>query len=254
MAKIGKYAQNRVSTGSKVIASGQANKGKLSESLVKLGGILLAQAEFFIAWILAKLQAANDQLEAAEIALSAEKADDNPVRLKYGQATRDAIKYVIRVRAAVLGALGEDALPTYGLEGSTPRTGIPLRAYLANVANLLGEHPAVVEDELSKFDTAVVQTGVQAKHDALDGAIKQINKEERELQAALIARDKTLDHWADIYQGVANILEGLYRLVGFKELADQVRPTVRRLSGADDSGDLDEVPAEVPADGPSEEE
>jgi len=247
MAKIGKYVQNRLSVGGKVIASGKANADKVAEAVAELGEITVEQAKFYIAWLAAQLLAANTRLEAAELALSAEKSDDHPVRKQYEQATQDAVKYATRMRAALAGALGDEALPTYGMAGDTPRTGMALRTHLANVINLLGKHPAVVEDELSKLDTAVVQGAVQAKHDALDAAIKQIDKEERELQTALVDREEALEHWGNIYQGVANMLEGLYRMVGLKELADRVRPTVRRLTGEDDGADIEE-----PADGPGE--
>ncbi len=245
MAKIGKRVQNRLGVGGKVIASGKANADKLAQAVAELGGITAEQAKFYISWFLARLEAANTGLEIAELALSAEKADDHPVRQKYEDATDDAVAFATRMRSALAGALGDEALPKYGLEGSTPRTGMPLRTHMSNAINLLGKHPAAVEDALSKFDTAVVQGALQTKHDALDAAIKEVDKEERELQTALLERDEALELWGNIYQGVANMLEGLYRMVGLKELADRVRPTVRRLTGHEAGADTEE-PADAP--------
>lgn len=81
--------------------------------------------------------------------------------------------------------------------------------------------------------------------DALDAAVAPLREvmqgmlvDERENEAALTARDRAIAEWAIIYQGVANMLSGLYRLAGRDDLADRIRPTVRRAEG------LDQPPAE----------
>jgi len=47
--------------------------------------------------------------------------------------------------------------------------------------------------------------------------------------------------WSETYQGTASTLEGMYRLVGWRELADRVRPTQRTLRGEDAGAEVEET-------------
>jgi hypothetical protein len=58
-------------------------------------------------------------------------------------------------------------------------------------------------------------------------------------------RDRAITAWSDAYQGTATALEGLYRRAGWKELAEKVRPTIRKLRGDDAGADDVETPKPV---------
>jgi hypothetical protein len=60
-------------------------------------------------------------------------------------------------------------------------------------------------------------------------------------------RDRAVAAWSDAYQGTATALEGFYRCAGWKELAEKVRPTVRKLRG--EEAGVDEVETPKPENG-----
>jgi hypothetical protein len=67
----------------------------------------------------------------------------------------------------------------------------------------------------------------------LDGLVADDDREARELEDAFALRDRAIATWSDAYQGTATALEGLYRRAGWKELAEKVRPTARKVRGED---------------------
>jgi hypothetical protein len=76
----------------------------------------------------------------------------------------------------------------------------------------------------------------------LDGLIADDDREARELEDAYALRDRAVAAWSDAYQGTASALEGLYRRAGWKELAEKVRPTIRKLRGEESVTDDIETP------------
>jgi hypothetical protein len=50
-----------------------------------------------------------------------------------------------------------------------------------------------------------------------------MGEEERENEGALTDRDRALEDWRTVYQGVATTLSGLYRLAGREDLAERMR-------------------------------
>jgi hypothetical protein len=64
-------------------------------------------------------------------------------------------------------------------------------------------------------------------------SLDDVKLEERELQAAINFRGQKSDEWKNGYYAVASILSGLYQLGGKSDLADKIRPTVRKSSGGD---------------------
>jgi|GEM_PF-2767807 hypothetical protein len=59
-----------------------------------------------------------------------------------------------------------------------------------------------------------------------------VKREEREVQASLENREQKISEWKNAYVGVASILAGFYQLAGRIDLADRIRPTVRKTTGA----------------------
>lgn len=61
--------------------------------------------------------------------------------------------------------------------------------------------------------------------------LADVKREEREAQGAIHARDDALGVWNAHYQGVADVVTGLFDLVGNGELAAKVRPSSRKRAG-----------------------
>jgi hypothetical protein len=77
----------------------------------------------------------------------------------------------------------------------------------------------------------------------LDGLVTDDDREARELEDAYSLRDRAIAAWSDAYQGTATALEGLYRRAGRKDLAEKVRPNLRKLRGEDPGAEEAEAPA-----------
>jgi hypothetical protein len=185
----------------------------------------------------AALDRAAEVMKTAELSYTAEQADDVAPRDKRDALTTEAFGLMVRLRSAVEDALGAKGLSTYGLSGETPRMPRTLVVHMDNVLSLMSKQPASVTTALGgTFDTATLVTALSPKRAALEAVLKDLDREERELEGALVKRDKTVERWTEVYQGVATALSGLFRLAGRKDLAERVRPTSRRVSG-EETGD-----------------
>ena len=58
-----------------------------------------------------------------------------------------------------------------------------------------------------------------------------MERERREEQTKLSARNEAMDRWAATYSSVAGSFAAAARGVGLSEVADRVRPTARRRNG-----------------------
>jgi hypothetical protein len=76
-----------------------------------------------------------------------------------------------------------------------------------------------------------VATMIQSLEKCINNLVKSLDDvklEERELQAAINFRDQKSDEWKTGYYAVASIISGLYLLGGRSDLAEKIRPTVRK--------------------------
>jgi len=250
MSKLSEQVQNQLRVSDKLIASAHTHVGKVAaalagRSLKVQGEETKATAEAFEAVILASadgLAKASADLRETEQILAAEKADDGPVRAARDNATTSVAGLVMLLRSTVEDHLGSAALATYGLGGETPRVPAKLVNHAQNVAQLLEQNPAQVTSAIgTSFDTKTAAQALKAKAAELAAHIKDDDREARELETALANRDRAAAAWSDAYQGTAATLEGLYRQAGWKELAEKVRPTQRKLRGEDAGADTEEA-------------
>lgn len=249
MAKIGKQIENRLTVSGKVAASAQTHRGEVAKALAAQSRAVQgpkseATADVFetaMAALQDMVERGANELKKAELAYAAEQADDVKPRSQRDALTAELNALMTRLRSTVEDALGPDALPTYGLEGATPRTSRPLANHVANVVSLMQKRPATITTELgSTFSTEATVNAIKPKGAALEAALKVVDREARELEKAQSDRDQAVELWTEIYQGVATTLSGLYRLAGRKDLADRVRPTSRSISGEDSPPDASE--------------
>jgi hypothetical protein len=242
MARIGKQIENRLTVSGKVAASAQTHRVEVARALAAQsravqGSKTEATTEVFetaIGALQDMVERAAFELKKAELTLAAEQADDVVPRSQRDGLTMELGALMTRVRSTVEDAMGPEVLPTYGLEGATPRAARQLANHVANVVSLMEQKPSEVTTELgSTFSTSATVNAIKPKGAALEAALKVVDREARELEKAQSDRDQAVELWTEIYQGVATALSGLYRLAGRKDLADRVRPTSRTLSGED---------------------
>jgi hypothetical protein len=66
-----------------------------------------------------------------------------------------------------------------------------------------------------------------------------VRREEREAQLTREARNAALVRWNGSYQGLADVVTGLFELAGKPALAERVRPTARRRAGLTEDADME---------------
>jgi hypothetical protein len=72
---------------------------------------------------------------------------------------------------------------------------------------------------------------------ALSAALADVEREKREAQLTLEAKNKVLAEWTGLYPGIAGATTSLYEMTGRQDLADVVRPTARRRAGLTEEQD-----------------
>lgn len=105
----------------------------------------------------------------------------------------------------------------------------------------MDEYPQVKTTAIGiTMDTAVLAQMLKAKAAVLAPLVETMDTEARELDEALAERNRSSAQWSDTYQGVATMLMGLYRMAGYKDLADKVKPTIRAAQGNEVAQDITE--------------
>jgi len=239
MAKKAKQIDNRIQSTERVVTAATTHRDQIAEALATraveaLGPQTKATKDVFVVvldFLAAALKHSAGKLDAAELAVVAERADDVGIR-----ETRDANEAAvrntsIRLKSMLTDALGDDALRVYGLEGQTPRGARELVSHARTVSNLLKEKPFQKSVDGVTFDSAALAAGLDAKAEALAKSVADLDREDQELKDKLGKRDAELGAWTETYQGSTDGLVGLFRLAGRKDLSEAVRPTQRTLAG-----------------------
>jgi hypothetical protein len=191
----------------------------------KIGEVLAALA--------ARLGISTEEMRAGELALAAELADDDEHRDQRDEIVEQLRGELFEGRDAIERGFGEGAASAYGLDGTPPRQPDSLLAYAENAINLLQQTPKSDTDVFGiAIDTNKVAGRLEQSHAKLEAALDQLDEETRKAHTARVARDEAVDEWTEVFRGTARVLSGMYLLAGRKDLAERVRPRVRRSSGA----------------------
>jgi len=204
-----------------------------------------------IAGIATMMGAANTALEKAEGDYAGEQADDPPVRKARDDANADLAQRWSDVKTQVVRRFGVDAPREFGLEGELPGTPDALAKQSKNAVKLLRDKPRTHASKLGEFTTTGAADHLEEGQTVLSDALKRVTTEAKELQDSLGVRDEAASEWTNVYQACATLLEGYLRLGGRLDLADRVRPTVRRAIGLELSPevpvDISTTPATTPS-------
>lgn len=253
MAKISTQVGNRIQWARYVLASYRIHGARVEQTLEDqypggmTGTTMSVMAE--------RLALISETMRQSELQLTAEMADDQVVRDRRKELVNDLRDALYRGDRLLEDAFGEQVAKSYGLANAPPRQADSLIAYAANVINLLEERPRSDTDLFGNaVDTTKVAAALSKLCEQLEETLEDLDTEQREEHAARADRDKIVDEWAQVYRGTAEVLSGMYLLAGRKDLADRVRPTVRKSSGKskppkDDEqplGDIDEPMVDEP--------
>ena len=244
MSDVSKAVADRMRISRTVIASQEVHGPEVAEALGEVlfpdGPPEQVTVEVFLGALGKALSRAVDELSGADIAHAAELADDAEPREKRDAATIELREQLIGARSGLETVYGPAVVRAYGLAGQTPETSDLLIQYAATAAGLLETRPLTDKPKRPGIQVSIEELAIGIRKTAKDlsdalGAVKQ---EEREAQLTLKRKNHATTMWSARYQGVADVLTGLYELTEQAELAERVRPTARRRAGLPEEEDL----------------
>lgn len=217
---------------------GPALAGALEEALFPEGappeltlvGLLEAMRE--------ALQRRLAEAQARDLALAVERADDPGRRARRDEARADLRGALMAVRSAVEGAYGPETAAALGLHDPLPASPDQLAQYAQAAAQLLSE--ATLGEPMAGVQIDGPRLAEQLRSGAarLSTTLEGVQRESREEQERLSARDAALTALAEAYSGLADATTGLATAAGLHDVAARTRPTGRRRRGEPDA-DLD---------------
>jgi hypothetical protein len=265
MARMSVLVNEQQSNASFVVSSVTTYQEPVMAGLMALNAELLpedrldeATAQQLLTWLCKVLEHKNNALLAAEATYVAEQADDEPLRDERDEKHEELAGLMMRARDRVEAHLGRDSLSGYGLGQRTPRGLHELLAYAKTGAELMRKQPRTVPDGMGgEVSTVILAASIDTMRVQVEERVRGLVREKRELDAARIARNAAQDALVETYQIVAGLLIYLFRLAGHPELAERIRPTLRRpvrATNDSDAGESDDpaetlpgVPVTVPA-------
>lgn len=192
-----------------------------------------------------RLLAARDAMVAADATHEKGLSDDPAARAAHGEAAANLYGDLVDLRDITSGSYGPElASALFG--GPTPRDPVVLQRFGHEVAEqlLVTAFPAARQAGVS-LDRAAAANMLREKSMLLATQLEAVAREEREAQVTLVEKNRAIDAYDRVFQGVSTVLTGLFILAGQDELAERVRPSARRPGlRADDEPD----PADIAAD------
>ncbi len=186
-----------------------------------------------------------DELIAVDDADDEQVGGDAKLRELREKAVAALIQSLQQVRGSIEAGYSKSVARRLGFRGKMPRA--PKRL-IALATRLCERVVRVLAKETPipgiTIDAKVMVRRVREPLEQLVEASEALRVELRATQASKIEKARALERFDRHYQGVANLLTDLYNLVGEFELADQVRPTVRKYAAAEveveDEDDLED--------------
>lgn len=234
-----------------VIAAGQTNADSVQSALAKQLEPFLKEGEKApdfagtIRLFCASLAAGRDAMVAADEAHEAELGDDGPVRKDRDDAAVALRSDLVDLRSLLTGAYGGPVAAEV-FTGATPEDPVLLGRFAGEVAGAL-ERVKLPASRMKgvKLNVGEMVASLRAGRAALEGHLESVQREVREAQQTLTARNRAIAAYDAVFQGVARTLSGLLLQAGMPELAARVRPSERRPGQtAEDAGEP--VPSEPP--------
>jgi hypothetical protein len=247
-----KQVVDRQKSADSVIAAGEANVDLIQEALAEKARPFLKKGQpapdFGAAVRLscAMLGAAAVRMVEKDEAHEAELGDDAGVREARDEAKAALYSELVDLREILVGGYG-GAVAAKVFTGATPEDPVLLARYAGEVADDL-EKIKLPRPRLkgAKLDVAEVAASLRDKRAQLEASWKDVQREVREAQQTLDAKNGAMSAYDETFSGVASTLSGLLRLAGKPDLAAKVRPSTRRPGQtAEDAGDTVEPKAPI---------
>jgi hypothetical protein len=236
MAEVTKIVGNRITNSRAVVSALDVQAQKCAPDIAKkLFGDepprRLDVAEFIDLFARALERDTNRMLEE-EQALVSEQADDPAARSARDTAMASLRTELNALGAAIEGTFGYEERVRYQLAAPMPKTPELARTQAMTALNALKRGaPRAAPGEGMALDFGALARRLDARIQALAEAVAAVSRENKEEQQALAARDSAVAAFEPTYTAVANFAVGVLELAGQSDLAERVKPTVRRRSG-----------------------
>lgn len=194
------------------------------------------------------LERYGDALAAADEQHISELADDAAVRADRQNRIQDVRNYLSSLRDLIIANYGRDIAAAYGLTGALTEDPQLLLNTSKNAAKILRSRPLTEapRNKSLKIDSVLAADDLDAHNAALSKALEDVEREKREAQTTLSAKDEQIARWSMVYSGSADLVSALFVLGGRPELAEKVRPTARRRLGTPEAEDAPETAGASP--------
>ncbi len=243
-----KQVTDRQKSGVSVAALGETHADSIGEALsiitkahTKKGAA--PNVALLIHALAAELGEKAAAMVTADEAHQAELDDDPAVRKQRDEAQRALTDELVELREILTGLYGA-ALSSQVLTGTTPEDAVTLARFAGEVASKL-EKAKLPASRIKggKLDVTEVVASLRDKRSQLEATLKAVQREVREAQVTLDARDAAVAAYDATFAGVSRTLEGLLRLAGKVDLAAKVKPSSRRPGRTEaDAGEGAEPP------------
>lgn len=233
---LSKVVNDRLKAVESVHSALTESSGKLSSGGADLFGPYLKKGETlpnfaFIGELTQRvLRHRADEMAAADAAHNSELADDAEPRDRRDTAARQVYSDIVRIKEEVGVLFGPAWVTKLALPSEVPQDPLLLlrTASLLKKAISNATFPKPKMEGIGKVDKAPWLARLTGPVAELDTAIKDVSREEREGQTTLIAKQRAMDAFLDVFNKATAMSVALLRLVGEREHADRLRPSGRR--------------------------
>lgn len=239
MSQLSRQTMNRIRTAKYVSSALSAHGALLAKRLPRYkDGLAEEELAKFLSGLVRTLEESNADLTQKEQEYASEQGEDPTARAAREEALSACQQTLGNINRRLASIGGAELAASFGLPSAMPQQPDRVAQMAANVVSLLDAHKDDLVDEFKETTSPQkLAKALAEKTEALQDALNLVNKEQRETQVALFERDKATEQWANVYQGISRVAEGLFILVGETELADRVRYSARRRAGKDASED-----------------
>jgi hypothetical protein len=181
------------------------------------------------------LERCADEQIASNRALDRDLAEDILSREDRDARAQHVTDVLVAVRGEAREYFGQDVLRIYRLDERLPTSLEGLASYAGDVQGLLESQPRAVINVLGKAVTTTEQAVVLGQAlGTFRTALQNVAREARETELARVRRDEAEARFRRALTSVAGLMVGYLRLAGLDALAERIRPTRARTSGAVD--------------------
>ncbi len=185
------------------------------------------------------LARSTESMSAADLAHSRELADDDAPRALCDERSETLRALLLSLRTTLASTYGATVAAAYGIPLQIPEEPDALLRVAGTVERLLRERPLVEPPKIKSLAiaTLAVSEDLGLAIAEFRRSLADVNREKREAILSQSTKNLAMARWLVDYQGVTETICGLYAVAGHPALAENIRPTARRLSGLPEEED-----------------